>query len=94
MGKVLKAMKERNLKYFSSLTPSQKNKTYSFIRIQKNKLGEIPEGLAKEILKSRSLDEIIKENVFIDEKIKGQKMFYYSKLKLWVPLNITQILNT
>lgn len=93
MSKTKLAMIKQGLKYFSSLTPQQKDTTIKAIRIVKNGISELPKGLAVEILKNKPFEDTIKELDFINEKIKGQKMFYYSKLECFLPLNITEILN-
>ena len=93
MQKTKKAMQKQGLKYFSSLTPLQKYKTVNNIRIIKNQLENLPFNLAMEILKNLPFESVIKENDFINNHLKGQKMFFYKKLDCYIPLNINQIIN-
>jgi len=82
-----------NIKYFSHLDINQKQKTYNYLRIFINGLQKLPYNLAMEILKNMDLDDVIKENEFIDEKIKGQKVFRELNLKTYFPLNFKEIIN-
>lgn len=88
MSKVKKAMQKQGLVYFSSLTSKQKDESINYIRIIKNGLLNIPYELAIEILKNKDLDEVLKENEFINNKIQGQKMFKHDKK--YLPLNINE----
>jgi len=88
-----KAMHQCNLKYFSNLDHNQKQKTYNYLRIFINGLQKLPYKLALEILKNKSIDEVIKENKFINDKIKAQKVFREPNLKTYFPLNFKEIIN-
>lgn len=83
------AMKKQGLKYFSSLTPSQKDKTIFFIVKAKLGLSELSEGLAKAII-SQMNEEFTKTRDFVDQKIKNQKCFNYEGN--FYPLNIKEII--
>lgn len=88
--KVKEAMKEQGLRYFSSLTPKQKNESTQYLVKVKLGIHDLNDGLANTIVKSCPLDEIIKTNAFIYEKIKGSKMFLHNGI--YCPLNIKEII--
>ncbi len=89
--KTATAMNKQGLKYFSSLTPSQKDKTIFFIVKAKLGLSELSEGLAKAIMSQMS-EEVIKTRAFVDQKIKNQKCFNHEGN--FYPLNIKEIFET
>lgn len=82
-------MKKQGLRYFSSLTSSQKDKTIMFI--VKSKLGVLglSDGLEK-IIVSNMFDKFIETRNFVEEKIKNQKCFKHENN--FYPLNIKEIL--
>ena len=83
------AMKKQGLRYFSSLTPVQKDRTvYLIVKAKLGLLGLSP-ALAKTIMASMT-DELIKTSDFVDEKIKSQKCFKHEGN--FYPLNIKEIL--
>jgi len=83
------AMKQQGLRYFSSLTPVQKDRTvYLIVKAKLGLLG-LSEGLAKALM-AEMLDELIKTRNFVDEKIKSQKCFKHEGN--FYPLNIKEIL--
>ena len=85
------AMKQQGLRYFSSLTNVQKDRTvYLIVKAKLGLLG-LSEGLAKSIM-TNMLDELIKTRSFVDEKIKSQKCFNHEGN--YYPLNIKEILKT
>lgn len=84
------AMKKQGLRYFSSLTGKQKDETTNYILRVKFGLHELNEGLARAILNSYDLDEIIKVKNFIDTNIKSQKMFLHEGK--FYPLNFKEII--
>ena len=91
MSNLKKVMQERNIKYFSSLSIQQKQQTKICLRLAKNNLLELNYGLAIEILKNLPFEQVIKENQYIDENLKGAKMFYYEKYKVWMPLKSKEL---
>jgi len=83
------AMKQQGLRYFSSLTPVQKDRTvYLIVKAKLGLIGLSPP-LAKTIM-AGMLDELIKTRDFVDEKIKSQKCFKHEGI--FYPLNIKEIL--
>lgn len=88
--KVAQAMKEQGLRYFSSLTPKQKNETVNYIIKVKFGLHELNDGLAKVIINTYPLEKIIEARSFIHENIKNQKMFLHNGLRM--PLNIQKLI--
>ena len=85
------AMKKQGLRYFSSLTASQKDKTVFFIVKAKLGLQELSGGLAKAII-IQMTDEYIKTRDFVEQKIKSQKCFNHEGN--FYPLNIKEIFET
>ena len=84
-----KAMKIQGLRYFSSLTNAQKDKTIYLIVKTKMGLIGLPEGLSKSIMGNMH-DELLKTRIFVDEKIKNQKCFKHEGN--YYPLNVNEIL--
>ena len=93
MSNVKKAMKLQGLKYFSQLTPQQKQDTVINIRIIRNGLENLPKNLAIEILKNKDLDLVIKEIDNISKELHKKKMFVYKPLKCYIPVNGTVLIN-
>lgn len=83
------AMKLQGLRYFSSLTNVQKDRTVFLIVKAKLGLLGMQEGLARMIM-SNMLDELIKTRNFVDEKIKSQKCFKHQGN--YYPLNVKEIM--
>ena len=88
--KVKKAMSSQGVRYFNSLSPKQKDKAVNTILAIKNGLGELSLGLSMEIL-SNSVN-VVEGKIKICDKINGTKVFYFDKLKVWLPFNIKEIL--
>lgn len=83
-------MKQNNIKYFSQLTPKQKDKAQRFyLRAKLNLLG-LESGLQKAILSAMDFEKIIS----IYDQLQGQKMCYYKDKDLFFPLNIKELLQT
>lgn len=81
-------MNQKKHKYFSQLTPKQKDKASGlFLRMKLNILN-LPTDLANGIIQGLELDCIFK----IKSLIEGNKMFYYDKLDCYIPLNIGKLL--
>ncbi|KAF5044659.1 hypothetical protein DSECCO2_489470 [anaerobic digester metagenome] len=79
-----KAMKKVGLRYFSSLTPKQKDKSIWAVTKLAHDLAGLPDGLARTIafeggLKTADLD--------------GQKMFFIDSSDTWFPLEIKDVMN-
>jgi len=79
---VNQAMKARGLKYFSALTPQQKDKTVLQIKKLKSGLQNLPDGLAIQIMEPSALFENI--------DLTGCKMFKHNNI--YYPLNIAEYL--
>lgn len=82
-----KVMKKH--KYFSQLTPKQKDKAsrlYLYARL--NLLG-INSVLRRSILLGIDFDKIIS----IKDEIVGQKMFYFEKTRCYVPVKFNELVN-
>ena len=78
MSKTKRAMKGMNIKYFSSLTPKQKDKCLSFVIGSKfNDLSLKLTGVYKQIFNP------------IPHK---WKVFYLKDHNVWIPLNIGEII--
>lgn len=87
--RVTEAMKKQGLRYFSSLTPIQKDRTiYLIVKAKLGLLG-LSDGLAKTLM-SNMLDELIKTRELVDQQVKGQKCFYHQGV--YYPLNVREIL--
>lgn len=76
-------MKEQGLRYFSSLTSVQKDKTIFNILALKHGLTQLPEGLVKQLLFEINDKEV-------DEKMKKTKLFKSNGH--FYPLNFTEII--
>jgi hypothetical protein len=86
---VTEAMKEQGLRYFSSLTPIQKDRTVFLIVKAKLGLLGLSEGLANSIMNTM-LDELIQTRHSVDEQVKKQKCFLHQGV--YYPLNVREIL--
>ena len=87
---VTEAMKRQGLRYFSSLTPIQKDRTvYLIVKAKLGLLG-LSEGLAKSIMNELSA-ELMQTRQFVDEQVKRQKCFLHKGV--YYPLNVREILN-
>ncbi len=85
------AMKQQGLRYFSSLTPVQKDRcVYLIVKAKLGLLG-LSEGLAKAVM-SEMLDELIKTRELVEKLVKGQKCFLHKDV--YYPLNVAEILKT
>jgi hypothetical protein len=84
-----KAMKQQGLRYFSSLSPVQKDKTIYLIVKAKLGLTGLAEGLSKVIMKE-ILNELIEARETVEDQIKKQKCFNHQGT--FYPLNISEIL--
>lgn len=83
-------MKQNNIKYFSQLTPKQKDKAQRFyLRAKLNLLG-LDSGLQNAILSAMDLEKIVS----IYDQLQGQKMCYYKDKDLFFPLRIKELLQT
>jgi len=83
------AMKLQGFRYFSSLTPVQKDRTiYLIVKAKLGLLG-LPERLSKAVMIEMQ-DELIKTRQLVEEKIKRQKCFL--KDGIFYPLNVKEIL--
>jgi hypothetical protein len=84
-----KAMKLQGFRYFSSLTPQQKDRTiYLIVKAKLGLLGLSP-GLAKPIM-AGMLDELIKTREAVEQKLKNQKCFKHEGN--YYPLNVKEII--
>ena len=77
-----KAMQQQGLRYFSSLTPKQKDKVTFFVLKLKNGLTNLPDGLSKTILSNLDYDFETRE------KLQKSKIFRYNGE--FYPLNINE----
>ena len=83
------AMKLQGFRYFSSLTPIQKDRTiYLIVKAKLGLLG-LSESLAKSLMIELQ-DELIKTRELVEEKIKKQKCFNHKGT--YYPLNVKEIL--
>lgn len=79
----------KKYKYFSQLTPNQKDKAsrlYLYARL--NLLG-IDSELRNSILSGIDFNKIIK----IKKEIHDQKMFYFEKTDCYIPLRFNELIN-
>lgn len=87
--KVTEAMKKQGLRYFSSLTPIQKDRTvYLIVKAKLGLLG-LSDGLAKSLMNEMYV-ELMHTRQFVDAKVKGQKCFLHKGV--YYPLNVREIL--
>ena len=87
--KVTEAMRKQGLRYFSSLTPIQKDRTvYLIVKAKLGLLG-LSEGLARAIMGNMT-DELIQTRQLVDEQVKKQKCFFHQGV--YYPLNVREIL--
>lgn len=83
------AMKLQGFRYFSSLTPVQKDRTiYLIVKAKLGLLG-LPERLSKAVMLEMQ-DELIKTRELVEQKIKRQKCFCHEGT--FYPLNVKEIL--
>jgi hypothetical protein len=87
----VKAMKQQGLRYFSSLSPVQKDKTIYLIVKAKLGLTGLSEGLAKVMMKGMLL-ELIHTREIVENEVKKQKCFNYKGT--YYPLNVKEIIKT
>jgi hypothetical protein len=87
----VKAMKQQGLRYFSSLSPVQKDKTIYLIVKAKLGLTGLSEGLAKVMMKEMLL-ELIHTREIVENEVKKQKCFNYKGT--YYPLNVKEIIKT
>lgn len=86
---VTEAMKKQGMRYFSSLTPIQKDRTvYLIVKAKLGLLG-LSDGLARAIM-NNMIDELLQTRQFVDEHVKRQKCFIHQGV--YYPLNIREIL--
>lgn len=76
------------IKYFSQLTPKQKDNANRFFLRAKYNVLDLPESLAKSILSNIEIDKIFK----IYDLLRGQKLVYVEKLKCYIPINIKKLI--
>ena len=83
------AMKLQGFRYFSSLSPQQKDRTiYLIVKAKLGLLGLSP-GLAKTLM-ANMLDELIQTRETVEQKLKNQKCFKHEGN--YYPLNIKEII--
>lgn len=83
------AMKAQGFRYFSTLTPVQKDTTiYLIVKAKLGLLG-LSESLAKSVM-SEMLDELLETRQFVEDKLKKQKCF--NRDGVYYPLNVREIL--
>ena len=88
-------MKQMGLRYFSSLSPEQKDRVVSQLIILREDMGSLDYNLALSILQqSKPIEFFIKERNKIEEKLKGQQVMIHESLKIygWLPLNVGEII--
>lgn len=83
------AMKLQGFRYFSSLTPVQKDRTIYLLVMAKLGLLGLSENLSKALM-SNMLDELIQTREFVEEKVKKQKCFFRNGT--YYPQNVKEIL--
>lgn len=87
--KVTEAMKRQGLRYFSSLTPIQKDRTvYLIVKAKLGLLG-LSDGVVKAIMHEMQ-DELLETRQFVDQQVKRQKCFLHKGV--YYPLNVREIL--
>jgi hypothetical protein len=68
---VTEAMKKQGMRYFSSLTPIQKDRTvYLIVKAKLGLLG-LSDGLARAIM-NNMIDELLQTRQFVDTQVKGR----------------------
>jgi len=84
------AMKQQGLRYFSSLTPIQKDTTIFLIVKAKLGLLGLPQSVARALM-VEMLDELIRTRELVEQKIKRQKCFNHNGV--YYPLNVKEIVS-
>ena len=83
------AMKQQGLRYFSSLTPIQKDTTIFLIVKAKLGLLGLPQSVARALM-VEMLDELIRTRELVEQKIKRQKCFNHDGV--YYPLNVKELI--
>ena len=78
------AMRKNGLRYFSSLTPAQKDKSIWAVTKMAHDLTGLPDGLALTIMVEGGLKKA---------ELDGQKMFFVGSSGTWFPLGIKDIIS-
>jgi hypothetical protein len=83
------SMKLQGFRYFSSLTPQQKDKTiYLLVKAKLGLIGLNP-NLSKAVM-AEMLDDLISTRIDVENQIKKQKCFLHEGV--YYPLNVKEIL--
>lgn len=78
------AMQKTGVRYFSSLTPKQKDKSVWAMTKLIYELTELPDGLARNIIYSGGVEI---------PRLDGCKMVFHEKSNTWFPLNIREMVS-
>ena len=82
--KTREAMTQAGVRYFSSLTPAQKDAAENMVSDMVSGLYGLGAGLRRAIALTTERPRI---------QLQGHKMFYVDTLKTWLPLKLQDILN-
>lgn len=77
-------MQKTGVRYFSSLTPKQKDKSVWAVTKLAHDLAGLPDGLARTIMVECGLKKA---------ELDGQKMFFIGSSDTWFPLEIKDVIN-
>lgn len=77
------AMRERGLRYFSTLTEKQRRESLLMMNKITHQLLDIPDGLVTSIIFGAGLN-------FVD--LSGCKMFCHKGTNIWYPLNFNEVI--
>ena len=83
--KTKRAMQKTGVRYFSSLTPKQKDKSVWAVTKMAHDLTGLPDGLALTIMIEGGLKKA---------ELYGCKMVFHEKSNTWFPLNIREIVSS
>ncbi len=83
--KTKRAMQKTGVRYFSSLTPKQKDKSVWAMTKLIYELTELPDGLARNIVYSGWVEI---------PRLDGCKMVFHEKSNTWFPLNIREMVSS
>lgn len=83
--KTKRAMQKTGVRYFSSLTPKQKDKSVWAMTKLIYELTELPDGLARSIVYSGGVKI---------PRLDGCKMVFREKSNTWFPLNIREMVSS
>lgn len=90
MSNLKRAMKVKGIRYFSQLTPKQKDEASRLFLCIKLNIIDLPKALQDSIINSIEFEKIIRLQTMICKS----KMFFCEPVKKYVPLNLSELLQS